>query len=168
MYLGQGLVKGSGFDGIVRRSVELGVTKVFPISAKRCISKFSPKGIQTKSERWQRIAREAAKQCGRSKVPNINPIPISVKEFCYFNRHAELRLIFWEEERSTRVRNLLHKKNIVSAALLVGPEGGFSSEEIKDAAEYGFRPISLGPRLLRTDTAPLAILSVIQNHWGDL
>ena len=168
IFLGQGMVKGTGFDGIVRRAVELGVGKIFPVSAKRCISKLSPEDIPKKMERWKRIAREAAKQCGRSRIPDISPKPISVKEFCYANREADLKLIFWEEERSTRIRNLPHRHDHKTAAVLIGPEGGFASGEIESAIGYGFRSVSLGPRLLRTDTAPLAVLSILQNHWGDL
>ena len=166
--LGQGMVKGTGFDSIVRRAVELGVGQVIPVSASRCISKLSLEGTTRKIERWQRIASEAAKQCGRSRIPVIGPKPISVKEFCYVNSEADLKLIFWEEERSTRFRNLLRRNNFRSAAILIGPEGGFASDEIVSAMEYEFQSISLGPRLLRTDTAPLAVLSILQNHWGDL
>ena len=168
IYLGQGMVKGTGFDGIVRRAVELGVGQVTPVSASRCISKLSSEVTIKKIKRWQRIASEAAKQCGRSRIPGIGPKPISVKEFCYVNREADLKLIFWEEERSTRIRNLSRRNDFKSAAILIGPEGGFASDEIVSAMEYEFQSISLGPRLLRTDTAPLAVLSILQNRWGDL
>jgi len=166
--LGQGMVKGKGFDGIVRRAVELGVGHIIPVSANRCVSKLSTKDIKNKNDRWQRIAREAAKQCGRSTVPTISPKPISVKEFCYVNRGANLKLIFWEEEKCTLIRNLLDRNDIKSAAILIGPEGGFASREIENAMEHGFQSVSLGPRLLRTDTAPLAVLSILQHCWGDL
>jgi len=166
--LGQGMVKGTGFDGIVRRAVELGVVQVIPVSANRCISKLSPDDTIKKVVRWQRIAREAAKQCGRSRVPDICPTPVSVEEFCYTNRDADLRLIFWEEERSTRIRDLTNENGFKSVAVLIGPEGGFASDEIENAMKYGFQSVSLGPRLLRTDTAPLAVISILQYHWGDL
>ena len=166
--LGQGMVKGTGFDDIVRRAVELGVGQVTPVSANRCISKLSPENTSQKIQRWQRIANEAAKQCGRSRIPSISPKPISVKEFCHANCEADLKLIFWEEERSTRIRDLPHRNDFKSAAVLIGPEGGFTSGEIENATECGFHSISLGPRLLRTDTAPLAVISILQNHWGDL
>ena len=80
--LGQGIVKGTGFDGIVRKSVELGVDKVVPVSASRCISKLSQEDAAKKIDRWSRIAREASKQCGRSKVPDIGSKSTSVKDFC--------------------------------------------------------------------------------------
>ena len=121
-----------------------------------------------KNDRWQKIAREAAKQCGRSKIPLVSLEPTSVKEFCFCNREADLRLIFWEEEESIRIKDLHNKNDLKSAAILVGPEGGFASSEIKSAKEYGFQSVSLGPRLLRTDTAALAVLSILQNYWGDL
>ena len=166
--LGQGMVKGTGFDGIVRKSVELGVDKVVPVSASRCISKLSQEDAAKKIDRWSRIAREASKQCGRSRVPDIGPKSNTVKDFCFVNRESDLKLIFWEEERSLRIKDLLHKNQLNSVAILIGPEGGFSSKEVEISRKYGFQSVSLGPRLLRTDTAPLAAISILQNHWGDL
>ena len=166
--LGQGMVKGVGFDGIVRKSVELGVDKVVPVSASRCVPKLSQEDVTKKMDRWQRIAIEASKQCGRSRVPDIGPKLATVKEFCFFYRESDLKLIFWEEERSIRIKDLSHKNQLKSAAILIGPEGGFSSKEVESSKKYGFQSVSLGPRLLRTDTAPLAAISILQNHWGDL
>ena len=166
--LGQGMVKGVGFDGIVRKSVELGVDKVVPVSANRCVPKLSQEDVTKKMDRWQRIAIEASKQCGRSRVPDIGPKLATVKEFCFFYRESDLKLIFWEEERSIRIKDLSHKNQLKSAAILIGPEGGFSSKEVESSKKYGFQSVSLGPRLLRTDTAPLAAISILQNHWGDL
>ena len=166
--LGQGMVKGTGFDCIVRKSVELGVDKVVPVSSTRCISKLSKKDAVKKIDRWRRIAREASKQCGRSRVPDIGAGSTSVKDFCFASRESDLKLIFWEEERSIRIKDLLHIHQLKSAAILIGPEGGFSSSEVETSRKYGFQSVSLGPRLLRTDTAPLAAISILQNHWGDL
>lgn len=166
--LGQGMVKGTGFDGIVRRAVELGVGHVIPVSANRCVSKLSRSDTAKKMERWQRIAREASKQCGRARIPAVGPTAMSVKEFCWSNREADLKLIFWEEERSIRIGDLPDKNDLNSAAVLIGPEGGFAAGEVEYATQYGFQSVSLGPRLLRTDTAPLAVLSILQHLWGDL
>ena len=166
--LGQGIVKGTGFDGIVRKSVELGVDKVVPVSASRCISKLSREDAAKKIDRWSRIAREASKQCGRSSVPDIASKTTTAKDFCFVNRESDLKLIFWEEERSLRIKDLLHKNKLNSVAILIGPEGGFSSKEVEISRKYGFQSVSLGPRLLRTDTAPLAAISILQNRWGDL
>ena len=168
IFLGQGMVKGTGFDGIVRKSVELGVDKVVLVNASRCISKLSQEDATKKMDRWRRIATAASKQCGRSRVPGIGPKSVTVKEFCFFNRESDLKLIFWEEERSTRIKDLSYKNQLKSAAILIGPEGGFSSKEVENSKKYGFQSVSLGPRLLRTDTAPLAAISILQNHWGDL
>ena len=166
--LGQGMVKGTGFDGIVRRSVELGVGEIIPVSSCRCVSKMSINDIKKKIERWSRIAREASKQCGRSKVPSVGPNATSVKDFCSANQNAGLKLIFWEEEQSIKIKDLPHKSQFGSVAVLIGPEGGFSLEEVEISRKYGFQSVSLGPRLLRTETAPLAAISIIQYHWGDL
>jgi 16S rRNA (uracil1498-N3)-methyltransferase len=166
--LGQGMVKGTGFDGIVRRAVELGVGKIIPVSSCRCVSKMSDNDVKKKLDRWSRIAREASKQCGRSKVPPVGPNATSVKEFCSANQGAGLKLIFWEEEQSLKIKDLPHKSQFDSAAVLIGPEGGFSLDEVEISRKYGFQSVSLGPRLLRTETAPLAAISIIQYHWGDL
>ena len=166
--LGQGIVKGTGFDGIVRKSVELGVDKIVPISANRSIAKLSQEDSERKINRWCRISREASKQCGRSSIPIIGPKPATVKEFCFNNQELDLKIIFWEEERSLRIKDLLHKNKLNSVAILIGPEGGFSSKEVEISRKYGFQSVSLGPRLLRTDTAPLAAISILQNRWGDL
>ena len=166
--LGQGMVKGTGFDGIVRKSVELGVDKVVPVSASRCISKLSQEDTAKKIDRWSRIAREASKQCGRSRVPDISSKSTTVKDFCFVNQNSDLKLIFWEEERSLLIKDLLHRSHLNSVAILIGPEGGFSSKEVEIARKYGFQSVTLGPRLLRTDTAPLAAISILQNRWGDL
>jgi len=166
--LGQGLVKGAGFDGIVRKSVELGVDKIFPVSANRCVSNLSQEDITKKNDRWRRIATEASKQCGRSKVPGIVSKPTSVKQFCVLNQESDIKIIFWEEEQSIQIKDLPYENQFRSAAILVGPEGGFSSKEVESSKDYGFQSVSLGPRLLRVDTASLAAISILQNHWGDL
>ncbi len=166
--LGQGMVKGTGFDSIVRKSVELGVDKVVPVRTNRCISKLSREDLPKKIDRWTRIAEEASKQCGRCKVPEIGPKPISVKEFCLLNQNCDLKLIFWEEEVTIRIKDLSDKRKFKSAAILIGPEGGFSAEEVENSKRYGFQSVSLGPRLLRTDTAPIAAISILQHYWGDL
>ena len=166
--LGQGMVKGTGFDSIVRKSVELGVDKVVPVRTNRCISKLSREDLPKKIDRWKRIAAEASKQCSRSRVPEIGPKPISVKEFCLVNQYCDLKLIFWEEELTIRIKDLSNKKKLNSAAILIGPEGGFSAKEVESSKKCGFQSVSLGPRLLRTETAPLAAISILQNYWGDL
>ncbi|MCH8156273.1 MAG: 16S rRNA (uracil(1498)-N(3))-methyltransferase [Nitrospinae bacterium] len=168
IHLGQALVKGTGYDGIVRRAVELGVGHVAPVKARRCVVKLSRPDAVKKMERWQRIAREAAKQCGRGRVPEVGPALMSVEEFCSANRDVDLRLAFWEEERATRIDDLAVEGKPRSAAILIGPEGGFAAAEIDSAKEYGFQPVTLGPRLLRTATAPLAALAILQHRWGDL
>ena len=166
--LGQALVKGTGYDGIVRRAVELGVGHVVPVKSRRCIVKLSKFDMVRKAERWQRIAREASKQCGRGRVPEVGPAVMSVEAFCTANQDADLKLAFWEEERATQVNDIPVGGKPSSAAILIGPEGGFAAGEIKIAEKYGFRPVNLGPRLLRTDTAPLVALSILQYRWGDL
>jgi len=131
-------------------------------------NKIISRGCCKKIDRWSRIAREASKQCGRSRVPDIGPKSTTVKDFCLVNRESDLKLIFWEEELSLRIKDLLHSDQLNSVAILIGPEGGFSSTEVEISRKYGFQSVSLGPRLLRTVTAPLAAISILQNRWGDL
>lgn len=163
--LGQGIPKSDKMDLIVRKSTELGVSKIVPLYTERVIPKsFSP----NKLERWQRIAVEACKQSGRVKVPEIAE-PLALEEFIDRADAASLRLIPWEEEKETSLKRALPaslKNNKV--AFIVGPEGGLTESEIELAKESGFIPVSLGKRILRTETVSLSLLSIIQFMYGDL
>ena len=123
---------------------------------------------EKKTARWQRIAREAARQSGRSHLPVVSPTIQTVEEFCRESRTAEIKLVFWEEEEVCKLSDVSTTNPPRSVAFLSGPEGGFSLEEIATARRYGFQTITLGPRILRAETAPIVILSLLQNRWGDL
>jgi len=166
--MGMALLKGNKFDPVLRKSVELGVSRVSPLKTDRSIVRVLRTEAEKKTARWQKIAREAARQSGRSHLPEVSPTIQTVAEFCQENRTAEIKLVFWEEEEACRLSDVSPTNPPRSIAFLSGPEGGFSSEEIETARQNGFQSITLGPRILRAETAPIVILSLLQNRWGDL
>lgn len=163
--LGQGIPKSDKMDLIIQKSTELGVSKIVPIYTERVVPKsFSP----NKLERWRRIAVEACKQSGRVKVPVISE-PVKIDEFIRSAEPSYLKLIPWEEEKETSLKKLLPaslENNKVS--LIIGPEGGFTEPEIELAKKNGFLPVSLGKRILRTETVSLSLISIIQYIYGDI
>ncbi|MEE9259150.1 MAG: 16S rRNA (uracil(1498)-N(3))-methyltransferase [Nitrospinaceae bacterium] len=166
--MGLALTKGGKFDGILRQSVELGVNVIVPMITGRCVVKLVKAEREKKIRRWQRVVREAAKQCGRSAVPEVRPIALSVKAFCSGVSDYDIKLAFWEEEEKRSLKDLAGQDSPRSAVFLCGPEGGFTEEEMETARGTGFVTVSLGPRVLRAETAPIAILTLLQNLWGDI
>jgi len=165
--MGMALLKGNKFDPVLRKAVELGVHSVAPLQTDRCIVKVLRTDAEKKVARWQRIAEESAKQSGRSQLPAVSPDIMTVAGFCRENQNAEIKLIFWEEEEAHRLSDVSPAASPRALAFLTGPEGGFTGSEIQTAREYGFQPITLGPRILRAETAPVVVLSLLQNRWGD-
>ncbi|MBM2837782.1 MAG: hypothetical protein HW415_407 [Deltaproteobacteria bacterium] len=163
--LGQGIPKSDKMDLIVQKSTELGVSKIVPIYSERVVPKsFS----SNKIERWQRIAVEACKQSGRVKVPVISE-PVSFDLFVKDAEPSSLKLIPWEGEKERCLKKILPVVLGNSKVIfIIGPEGGLTNSEIVIAKEYGFIPVSLGRRILRTETVPLALLSIVQYLYGDL
>lgn len=166
--MGMALLKGNKFDTVLRKAVELGVCRVAPLKTDRCVVKIPQTEAKKKVARWQRIAQEAAKQSGRSHLPVVFPDIQSIEGFCRENQNVEIKLIFWEEEEAHRLADVSPQTPPQSIAFLTGPEGGFTGSEIEIAREYGFQPITLGPRVLRAETAPTVVLSILQSRWGDL
>ncbi len=166
--MGQALIKGSGFDNLVRKATELGVHSIVPLQTQRCVARLASAAESDRTQRWQRIAEEAAKQCGRSQVPEVNPKTLSVEEFCRQTADCDLKLVFWEDEDKTRLSDVVPRDSVGAIAFLAGPEGGWAEEEIDWLRQAGFQTVSLGPRLLKADSASLVILSLLQHRWGDL
>jgi 16S rRNA (uracil1498-N3)-methyltransferase len=163
----QGLPKGNKMELILQKSTELGVSKVIPFAAERSIPRPPKEREAERLARWQRICLEAARQSNRSSLPEISPIA----DFVEMLGHADqtVKLLLWEMERTNRLKTILEDfKPPESVAVLVGPEGGLTTEEAKAAMEAGFVPITLGPRILRTETAAIAILAILQFFWGDI
>ncbi|MBI2877307.1 MAG: 16S rRNA (uracil(1498)-N(3))-methyltransferase [Candidatus Tectomicrobia bacterium] len=171
--LGQGLPKGSKMDLIVQKSAELGVTTLVPLLTQRSILRsLPPDRGREKVIRWRRIALEAARQSERAEVPHVSEM-LDLPAFCRTYQGAELKLLLWEDEPDRRLREALRedlppRKPALEVAALVGPEGGFSPEEVEEAGRWGFAPVSLGARVLRTETAPLALLTLLLYHLGEL
>lgn len=165
--LGQVLIKGNKFDSILRKAVELGVSRVVPIISERSLVRFERKDESKKLSRWQKVSLEASKQCGRAQVATVEPMAYSVRDFCAASKD-ELKLMFWEEEDSYSLKDIPLEPPPRSISFLTGPEGGFSVHEVEVARSYGFQTVSLGQRILRADTAPVVVVSLLQHLWGDL
>lgn len=154
----QAIPKGDKFETIIQKAVECGVYSVTPFQSAYCISKINDS--EKKLERWNRIALEAAKQCGRSIVPKVFP-PISYKEAIKEASGSELSLFCYENEHTNKLGNVLNDSNAKTISVVVGSEGGFSQQEAEFATENGLLPISLGPRILRCETASAFVLACI-------
>ncbi|HTG81073.1 MAG TPA: 16S rRNA (uracil(1498)-N(3))-methyltransferase [Geobacteraceae bacterium] len=163
----QGLPKGDKLDLILQKTTELGVAEIIPFPAARSVPRIR-KGEETdKVARWQRIAREAARQSGRAAAPTVR-LAGGMAEIVRDARQS-LKLILWEEEELNGLRETLARSETPeSIAVIVGPEGGLTAEEAALAKESGFIPVSLGRRILRTETAGLAVIAILQFIWGDV
>ena len=153
------LLKGEKFDLVVQKAVELGVTKLVPLNTKRADVKL--READKKTERWQKIALEACKQSGRAKLMPIEP-PV---DFDKFLKTAEGAKILFAERGGTSFAAINAGKKITA---LVGSEGGWENSEIELAAAHGFQIITLAGRILRAETAAIAISAILQNNFGDL
>ncbi|MBR6514804.1 MAG: 16S rRNA (uracil(1498)-N(3))-methyltransferase [Clostridia bacterium] len=162
IYLFQGLPKSDKMELIIQKAVELGVYEIIPTVTARCIVKIDEKKEGKKLARWQQISESAAKQSGRGIIPEIKA-PMSLKQALEYAKVTECILIPYEKaEGMDAARKLLTEiSNKGSVAVFIGPEGGFEEKEIALAGENGAHPITLGKRILRTETAGLCILSVL-------
>lgn len=162
LYLFQGLPKGDKMELIVQKAVELGAVKIIPVATKRSVVKLDEKKAARKVERWNSIAESAAKQAGRSRIPEVE-MPLSYSEALKKAAELDVVLIPYElakgmEETKRIIRSI---KRGQSVGIFIGPEGGFEQEEVEAAIRSGAKEITLGRRILRTETAGLAILSVL-------
>jgi 16S rRNA (uracil1498-N3)-methyltransferase len=169
LILVQGLPKGDKFDLIVEKNVELGVSVICPVFSRRTVVSLDAVKAQKRLERWQRIAEEAAKQCGRASIPLVKPLadfPSAVMGL----PSCGLALIPWEDEKIRSLKEVVAGINAPNqpVAVLIGPEGGWDEEEVVFAQKRGVIPVSLGPRILRTETAGLAVIAVLMYQLGDL
>jgi 16S rRNA (uracil1498-N3)-methyltransferase len=161
--LAQGISSGERMDYTVQKAVELGVAAVQPIAAERSVVRLSAERAAKRVAHWQAIAVAACEQCGRNRVPRVGPV-LSLTDWLAAAPADALRLTL-APGRALTLHELERPR--ASVALLVGPEGGLSPREQADAAAAGFRPLRLGPRVLRTETAALAALAAMQVMWGD-
>lgn len=163
------LLKGSKMDELIRPLTELGMTRWAPFKASRSVPVLNDKKSAKRFERWRTIASESMKQCGRWRVPDILP-PVEFKELVEKADRRLLNIIFHENaaESIHSFFKCAPESGQVGAHILIGPEGGFSGEEAELAIGNGFFPVSLGPRILRAETAVLTASALIQHLLGDL
>ena len=157
----QCMPKGDKFEYIIQKTVELGVTEIVPVESKRCIVKIPANKAASKTERWNKIAESAAKQSGRGLIPKVVS-PMSFKEAVKIFTDCDLPIVAYEMETEMSLKNLLiSNANAKTVNIFIGPEGGIDDDEIALLKNAGANSVTLGPRILRTETAPLAVLSNI-------
>ncbi len=162
IYLFQGLPKQEKMELIVQKAVELGVCQVIPVQTRRCVVKLDAKKAAKKVQRWQQIAESAAKQAGRGYIPVVSEV-MTFQEALAFSETLDIRLIPYElADGMDGTRKILDGiRPGQSVGIFIGPEGGFEKEEVGRAVEAGAMPITLGKRILRTETAGIAVLSIL-------
>ena len=152
--------KGDKLETVIQKAVELGATRIVPFESSRCIKRPKADKVAKQGERLSKIAEEAAKQCGRAIVPEV-ALPLSYSAMLNDAKSSELKLICYEKESDLSIKALLSDKKPASIAIIVGCEGGFSPEEVEEAISAGCHSVTLGKRILRCETAPSAVLSMI-------
>lgn len=158
----QGFPKGDKMELIIQKTVELGVTRIVPVMTKRTVVKLDDKKAKKKTERYNMIAESAAKQSGRGMIPEVT-MPISFAEAVSMAEKLDMNIIPYEEAEGVEYsRNIIKSiKGKKSLGIFIGPEGGFAMEEVEKALDAGASAVTLGHRILRTETAGMAVISII-------
>src|SRR4030067_2682186 len=172
IHLVQAIPKGPKFDFIIQKTTELGINAITPVISERAVVRIEKERVEDKLRRWKKIALEAAQQSNRLDVPDISP-PISYHDYMASFNKGDLNLLLYEGEKKRGIKEVLKgcmegKEGVKTIILLIGPEGGLSHEEVGKAVEVGFTPVSLGHLILRTETAPIAALSILQYEFGQM
>ncbi len=160
----QGISRGERMDFTVQKAVELGVSRIVPVLSERTVVNFKGDRQEKRRTHWQGVANSACEQCGRNRVPTVEAVKSFAVAIAEMAEMDTLKLVL-HHRAETNFATLAAPQGAVS--LLIGPEGGFSVQEIATAEAAGFVPWRLGSRVLRTETAALAAISVLQWHWGD-
>lgn len=163
IHLGQVISRGDRMDFALQKAVELGVSEITPLFSMRCEVKLSGARLQKRLQQWQHLIISACEQCGLNKLPKLHPPVAALKWFEQVN--APLKWLLHPGE--TPLNQLLNQQQPSSVCLAIGPEGGFDDTEINNAKNAGFDAVAIGPRIFRTETAPIAALSLLQYQWGD-
>ncbi|MBS6023140.1 MAG: 16S rRNA (uracil(1498)-N(3))-methyltransferase [Paeniclostridium sordellii] len=163
----QGLPKGPKMEMILQKLTEVGVDEIILVQTKRTVVKVEDKKEDKKIERWERIIYEAAKQSKRGKIPKLRGI-LSFKEALSDMGKNDLNIAPYENERTKSIKQAIKGQDINNIGIFVGPEGGFEDTEIKDIEDIGGQSVSLGPRILRTETASLVASSIVLYELSDL
>ncbi|MDI6710012.1 MAG: 16S rRNA (uracil(1498)-N(3))-methyltransferase [Bacillota bacterium] len=164
----QGLARGEKMDLIIQKAVEIGVARIIPADCARTVIRLDDERGRRRRKRWQKIAVEAAEQCGRGAVPVVEP-PQALGDALSLLRPGVTAFLLWEGERATGLKDILDSVPCTKDVFVfVGPEGGFTGDEVEACTAAGARPVSLGPRILRTETAGLVAAALVLYAWGDL
>lgn len=161
----QALPKSDKLEQIVQKAVELGAAEIVPVLTKRCISRMTASEFEKKRVRLQKIAKEAAQQSGRGRIPEIAPLH-TVREVAERMKQMDCGIVLYEEEGGISFRDV--PQNLASYGVMVGSEGGFEPDEIAVLSEQGVKSVWLGKRILRCETAPLTALSILMFHTGNM
>ncbi len=157
--------KADKLEFVIQKAVELGAGKIIPFESSRCIKRPGSDKAEKQNARFSRIAEEAAKQCGRSRLPTID-LPISFDEALTRAKESELPLFCYEGSETLSLKSVLEShRHVKSISVIVGSEGGFSEKESEKAVKIGLIPVNLGPRILRCETAPTYVLSAISYYF---
>jgi len=165
--LAQSLLKGEKMDFLIQKATELGAKEIAPFFSSRSVPLLDRSKRLERYRRWEKIAIEASKQCGRGFIPKIDHIR-DYSEMLSLAPLESLRLILWEREGRRLKEVLKESKDKKRIFFIVGPEGGMSQEEVEESKGMGFVPVYMGERILRAETASLCLLSILQYEWGDI
>ena len=160
----QGLPKGSKMELIIQKCVEIGIDEIVPVSTARAVVKLNEEKGAGKEKRWNKIAEEAAKQSGRGKIPKVTS-PVSFKDAAEKAGEFDMAVMPYELHEKADFKAYLRSHSPKKIAVYIGPEGGFEESEAELAKEKGIYLVSLGKRILRTETAPLSVLSVLMYEY---
>ncbi len=163
IHLAIGISRGERMDWIMQKATELGVSEITPLFTERCEVKLSGDRLEKKVGHWQQVAISACEQSQRNTVPLVNK-PKKLEQW-QASCDASLKLVLHHRTKSSLIDT---PRPSAEVALLIGPEGGLSEREIEQAIVLNFQPLALGPRVLRTETAPLAAIAILQSLWGDM
>jgi 16S rRNA (uracil1498-N3)-methyltransferase len=166
--LAQGIAGSDKMDWLIEKAVELGATSFVPLTTSRSVVRLSGERAQRRQAHWQRIVQSACEQCGRNRLPDVAPareIGTWLDALPKTPAAGELRVIL-SPRANASFATLPHDPPEGEVTVLVGPEGGFSSAEEAEAENRGFLPVGLGPRILRTETAGIAVLAALAARWG--
>lgn len=158
--------KADKLEHVIQKATELGVDEIVAFPSARCVARPDEKALKKKLERWHKIARSAAEQSRRGRIPTVLALS-SYEQALARAAQAELSVLFYENERSCTFRRAIESRPFSSCALMTGPEGGFENEEVEKASAAGLQICTLGRRILRCETAPLCALSALQYAAGE-
>ena len=158
-------------ETVIQKSIELGIYEITPVEMKNSVVKLNEKDKQKKIQRWQKIAEVAAKQCGRNIIPKINNI-CSIEDICEKIDSYNSVIVAYENEENYSIKDEIEKlkrqnNKVKDIAVVIGPEGGFDIKEIDNLKKAGANIVTLGKRILRTETVSIAITSILMYELGD-